>query len=230
MGFEWDEEKREVNLQKHGIDFIRAVKIFAKKNKVVVQKAMFWMPATYPWNLLDANEKLLDEITSDVYATVEKGVTIKGKVIVGKNTLLRSGTYIEGPAVIGENCDIGPNCFIRSYTSIGDNCRIGNAVEVKNSIIMNNTRIGHLTYIGDSVIGENVNLAAGFIIANLRHDDSEVKSMVKGILLGTKRRKLGAIIADNVKTGIRTSIYPGRKIWPNKTTLPGEIVKRDITK
>jgi UDP-N-acetylglucosamine diphosphorylase / glucose-1-phosphate thymidylyltransferase / UDP-N-acetylgalactosamine diphosphorylase / glucosamine-1-phosphate N-acetyltransferase / galactosamine-1-phosphate N-acetyltransferase len=95
--------------------------------------------------------------------------------------------------------------------------------------VMDNTSIGHLSYVGDSVIGENVNLGAGFIVANLRHDNADVKSTVKGKLISSKRRKLGTIIADNVKTGIRTTIYPGRKIWPGKTTLPGEIVKKDIT-
>src|SRR3989338_3290353 len=122
-----------------------------------------------------------------------------------------------------------PNCYIRAFSSIGNNCRIGNAVEVKNSIVMDNTHIGHLSYVGDSVIGENVNLGAGFIVANLRHDNETVKSVVKEELISTGRRKFGTIIAENVKTGIRTSVYHGRKIWPNKTTLPGEIVKRDIT-
>jgi bifunctional UDP-N-acetylglucosamine pyrophosphorylase/glucosamine-1-phosphate N-acetyltransferase len=53
--------------------------------------------------------------------------------------------------------------------------------------------------------------------------------MVKGELIDTGRRKLGAIIGDNVHTGINTSIYPGRKIWPNKATKPGEIVEKDIS-
>jgi len=206
-----------------------AVRVFSKKKKIMVERAEFWLSITYPWSLLDVNEQIADSMNSDVYATVEKGVTIKGKVFVGRNSLLRSGTYIEGPVVIGENCDIGPNCYIRPFTSIGNNCRIGNAVEVKNSIIMDNTRIGHLSYVGDSVIGENVNLGAGFIVANMRHDKDIVKSTMKGELISTGRRKFGTIIAENVKTGIRTSIYPGRKIWPNKTTLPGEIVKKDLT-
>ena len=89
--------------------------------------------------------------------------------------------------------------------------------------------MSHLSYIGDSVMGENVNIGGGTIIANLRHDKAEVKSFVNGELVSSGREKLGAIIADNVKIGINTSIYPGRKIWPGKTTLPGEIVKKDIT-
>ena len=205
-----------------------ALNKFARKETVAVENAAFWVPVAYPWNLLDANEKVLDDITGDVYATVEKGVTIKGKVSVGRNTLLRSGTYIEGPVVIGENCDIGPNCFIRPYTSIGDNCRIGNAVEVKNSIVMDNASIGHLSYFGNSIAGERVNLGAGFLVANLRHDGEEIMSMVGGKLVGTGRKKHGTVLGDGVKTGINTSVYPGRKMWPEKSTLPGEVVKKDV--
>ena len=69
---------------------------------------------------------------------------------------------------------------------------------------------------------------AGTITANLRHDNLNVKSPVKGQMVDSGRRKLGAIIGDDVHTGIHTSIYPGRKFWPGKATLPGEIVKKDI--
>lgn len=205
-----------------------AILEFAKLEKVSVVRASSWMPITYPWSLLEANERLLEKIGGDVYATVEKNAVIKGNVIVGKNSLIRSGVYIEGPAIIGENCDIGPNCYIRPFTSIGNNCRIGNGVEVKNSIIMDRSHIGHLSYIGDSVIGKDVNFGAGTMIANLRHDDADIKSMVNGKLISSNRRKLGAIIGDSAKLGIHTSIYPGRKIWPGQTTRPGEIVKDDI--
>lgn len=182
----------------------------------------------YPWNLLNANEFFLSKIKTNVQGKVEKGATLKGQIIIGKNTLVKAGVYIEGPVIIGENCVIGPNCFIRSGSVIDNNSKIGNGVEIKNSIIGDNTCIGHLSYIGDSVLGDNVNLGAGTITANLRHDDVNIKSPVKKKLVNTGRRKLGAIIGDNVHTGIHTSIYPGRKIWPDKTTLPGEIVKKDV--
>lgn len=206
-----------------------AVKEFARNEKVAVEKASFWIPLTYPWSLLDANEALLKNISKNILGEVEKGATIKGNVILGRNTLVRAGAYIEGPVIIGENCDIGPNCYIRPFTTIGDGCRIGNAVEVKASIIMDGAKIGHLSYVADSVIGENVNFGADTIIANLRHDNADVKSMVNGKLVSTGRRKFGTIMGDGAKTGIHTSIYPGRKIWPGKTTLPGEIARKDIT-
>lgn len=220
-------------LKKSGRGEYEIVDAIQQLPKVAVEEAWFWQPITYPWSLLDANEALLKQREKDkpqisAAATVEKYATLKGFVAVGKGTLIRNGAYIEGPVVIGENCTIGPNCFIRPYTSIGNHCRIGNAVEVKNSILMDNVTIGHLSYCGDSVIGRNVNWGAGTIAANLRHDDGPVKSMVKGQLIDSGRRKLGTVIGDNAKTAIHTSIYPGRKIGPGKATLPGEIVKKDV--
>ena len=163
-----------------------------------------------------------------ILGIVEKGATIHGPVHIGKGTIVRAGSYIEGPVFIGENCRIGPNCYIRAHSSIGNDCVIGNATEIKNSILMDGTHCGHLSYVGDSILGENVNLGASTITANLRHDNNNVKSSVKGELVDSGRRKLGVIIGDNVHTGIHTTIYPGRKIWPNQTTLPGQIVTKDI--
>jgi UDP-N-acetylglucosamine diphosphorylase / glucose-1-phosphate thymidylyltransferase / UDP-N-acetylgalactosamine diphosphorylase / glucosamine-1-phosphate N-acetyltransferase / galactosamine-1-phosphate N-acetyltransferase len=203
------------------------------KLNVDVEQASFWIPITYPWSVLDANEEILkinekskQNIASG--AKVEKGSTLKGFVSVGKGTVIKSGAYIEGPVVIGEGCVIGPNCFVRAYTSIGNRCRIGNGVEVKNSVLMDDVIIGHLSYCGDSVIGNGVNFGAGTITANLRHDSGNVKSMVNGKLVDSGRRKLGTIMGDGAKTGIHTSIYPGRKIWTGKSTLPGEIAKKDV--
>ncbi|MFH2027516.1 MAG: bifunctional sugar-1-phosphate nucleotidylyltransferase/acetyltransferase [Nanoarchaeota archaeon] len=207
-------------------DFINY--LVESKQTVAVEEATSWVPITYPWSLLDANEMLLKDIKPKIEGEIEKGATVKGNIKLGKGSILKSGAYIEGNVIIGKNCSIGPNCYIRGCSTIGDNCKIGNAVEVKNSIIGDNCSVGHLSYIGDSVLGDNVNIAAGTITANLRHDDSNVHSFVKNDLVDSTRRKLGAIIADGVHTGINTSIYPGRKIWPDKSTLPGEIVRKDI--
>jgi bifunctional UDP-N-acetylglucosamine pyrophosphorylase/glucosamine-1-phosphate N-acetyltransferase len=92
---------------------------------------------------------------------------------------------------------------------------------------MKNSTAKHFSYIGHSVIGEDVNIAAGTVTSDYRHDGKEHTTMINGRKIGTNRRKLGAFIGDNVRTGINTSIYPGRKIWPGMFTLPGEIVKED---
>jgi len=185
----------------------------------------------YAWDLLEVNSQLLAALTeSRLDGTVSDRVEIDGCVWVGAGSKLLPGVFIEGNVVIGRNCKIGPNCYLRGATAIGDNCHIGQAVEIKNSIIMNGSSIGHLSYCGDSVIGARVNFGAGTITANLRHDGGNHRSLdaASGELVDSGRRKLGCIAGDDVHTGIHTSIYPGRKLWPGTCTLPGAIVDRDV--
>ena len=183
----------------------------------------------YPWDILAINEQVVGKLKENkIDGIVRENVTIDGYVKIGEGTILLPGVYIEGNVIIGKNCKIGPNCHLRGNSSIGDGCHIGQAVEIKNSIIMNNVWAGHLSYIGDSIIGENANWGAGTITANFRHDGKNHHSYIDGELIDTGREKLGCIMGDNVHTGIHTSIYPGRKIWPYSTTLPGAVVKRDI--
>lgn len=207
------------------IDYINAL---IKKERVVCENVKGrWLSVGYPWDLIEANSVLVSEMKNDIKGKVEKNVIVKGKLKAGKGTKILSGTYVKGNVIIGENCLIGPNCYLRGNTSIGNGCHIGQAVEIKNSIIMDNAKVPHLSYIGDSVIGKNSNLGAGTITANLKHDNENVRSVVKGKIVDTGRRKLGTIIADDVHAGINTTIYPGRKIWPGVSTLPGEIIDKD---
>jgi bifunctional UDP-N-acetylglucosamine pyrophosphorylase/glucosamine-1-phosphate N-acetyltransferase len=184
-----------------------------------------WIDIGYPWDLLKANEYLLKGLEGSCEGTVEPNATIKGEVAIGKGTLIRNGSYIEGPVIIGENCDIGPNCFIRPSTAIGNHVRVGNAVEIKNTIIMKDTHVGHLSYVGDSVIGHRCNFGAGTKVANLRHDGKNIKVMIKNRILDSGRRKLGVIMGDDVHTGINTSINIGTVMEKGRYTYPGEVVK-----
>jgi bifunctional UDP-N-acetylglucosamine pyrophosphorylase/glucosamine-1-phosphate N-acetyltransferase len=193
-----------------------------------VEAPGYWLPMPYPWSLIEANQAMLSMMRETAnHGHVESGVTIKGNAFIGPGTVLKAGTYIEGPAYIGRNCVIGPNAYIRPDTVIESGCRIRG--EVVDSVIMRNTTAKHVSYIGHSVVGENVNYAGGTITADFRHDGKEHRAMINGTRVNTGRIKLGAFIGDKVKTGINTSIYPGRKIWPGKTTLPGQVVDRDIT-
>lgn len=184
-----------------------------------------WLDIGYPWDMLRANEFLLCKIERDIRGDVEEGAVIKGNVVIGEGTVIKSGSYIEGPVIIGKNCKIGPNCFIRPFSSIGDDCHIGHAVEVKNSIIMRNTKIPHLNYVGDSIIGENCNLGAGTKIANLRFDENEISAVQEGKIVKTGRRKFGAVIGDNVRTGINVSVNTGALIGNDSVIGPGAVVE-----
>jgi UDP-N-acetylglucosamine diphosphorylase / glucose-1-phosphate thymidylyltransferase / UDP-N-acetylgalactosamine diphosphorylase / glucosamine-1-phosphate N-acetyltransferase / galactosamine-1-phosphate N-acetyltransferase len=183
----------------------------------------------HPWDLLRANEQYVGSLVrNSIEGEIHPAAVIEGVIHLGPGSRILPGVVIEGNAIIGANCKIGPNCYIRGNTSIGDDCHIGQSVEIKNCLILSKTSVGHLSYVGDSVLGENVNFGAGTTVSNLRHDGKNHRSMIGSVLVDTGRRKFGSIIGDGVHTGINTSIYPGRMLWPGTTTLPGEIVSNDI--
>ena len=180
-----------------------------------------------PWDLLEVNATLhatWSEWTGGEGLQLGDGA----RLFVGEGTRVLPGVYVEGTVIIGAGCKIGPNCYLRGATSIGDGCHVGQGVEVKNSVFGKGVSVGHLSYVGDSVLDEGVNFGAGTITSNLRHDGANHRSMVEGVLVDTGRRKFGAIIGAGVHTGINTSLYPGRKVGPGASTRPGEVVDRDI--
>ncbi len=195
-----------------------------------VPQDVYWSDVGRPWDLLDANEWALRNVMDrpEVEGIVEEGVELRGPVWVAEGAVLKPGTVVEGPAYIGPGCELGPNCYIRPATTLVGNVRVGQAVEIKNSIIMEDTNVSHLSYVGDSVIGAECNLGAGTVIANLRHDERNVKVVVKGELEDTGRRKFGAVIGDGVKTGVNTSILPGRKLGPYSATAPSTVVRKNV--
>jgi len=203
------------------LELTDALSILIREHRLHAFPLSSWMDVGYPWDLLDANLALMSGLVSENQGTIEPGVTIDGPVVVGKGSIIKSGTYIEGPCIIGENCRIGPHAYIRGSTSIASDCHIGHCTELKNSIIMDGTKIPHFNYIGDSIIGSTCNFGAGTKVANLRHDHATVRVCGKD----TRHKKFGAIIGDNVRFGINCSINVGAMIGSNATFAPGSYVE-----
>lgn len=180
----------------------------------------------YPWNLLEANVDAVRQLSDFRGGRIEDGVTIIGTVHIAEDAVIKSGCHIEGPTYIGPRSVIGPLAHIRPDTIIESDCEIGKA-ELYDCLIMRGTTCKHQAYIGHSVVGESVNIGAGLITADYRHDAGEHTTIVNGEKVATERTKLGAFIGSGVHTGIGTLIYPGRKLWPDVGTLPGEVVKTD---
>ena len=189
------------------------------KGKIKCIEIKEWMNITRPWDLLDLNEKIFPK-KGLIEGTVEENVHLDGNIIVGKGTIIRSGAYITGNVIIGENCDIGPSCRIRGTTSIGNGCHVGSFVDLKNSIIMDGSKIPHLNYVGDTVIGERCNFGAGSKIANLRFDHKEIAD--------SSRHKLGALIGDDVNIGINACVNAGTFIGNNAIIGPGVLASGTI--
>ncbi|AAY80011.1 bifunctional sugar-1-phosphate nucleotidylyltransferase/acetyltransferase [Sulfolobus acidocaldarius] len=212
------------------LELTDAVSLMSKSSKVKVLKYEgFWIDIGRPWDILSVNKWALDNLLySKNVGNVEDFVKIKGKVIIEEGAEIRSFSYIEGPTYIGKGCHIGPHSYIRPYTVLLNDVKIGTHTEIKESIVMENSKIPHLSYVGDSVIGEDVNFGAGTVIANLRFDEKEIKMNVKGQRVSSGRKKLGAIIGDHVRTGINVTILPGIKIGAYAKIYPGSVVNRDV--
>jgi UDP-N-acetylglucosamine diphosphorylase/glucosamine-1-phosphate N-acetyltransferase len=189
-----------------------------------------WVDVGRPWNVLEANELLMDSAVGKgaVGVTVVRSAHLMGKVVVEEGAEILPGAYIEGPAWISSGCRVGPNCHIRPYSYLCRGVRVGNGCEVKASILMEGSHVGHLSYIGDSVVGAGSNLGAGTITANLRFDGQPVLVSVKGEKIQTGRRKLGAFFGDGVKTGINVSLFPGVKVGEQSWIGPHVALDRDV--
>lgn len=131
---------------------------------------------------------------------------------IGSDTTIYPFTYIEGKNQIGKNCKIGPCAHLRGDVEIDDNCKIGNFVEVKKSRIGHNTNAGHLSYIGDSELGANINIGAGTITANY---DPITKTKSKTILKDHVKIGSNTVLVAPVEIGEGTNVGAGSVITKN---------------
>ena len=186
-----------------------------------------WLDVGRPWELLAANEWLLESLSTRLDGSVHENATLDGPVVVAEGATVKSGVTIEGPVYVDRGATVGPNAYLRGSTYLAPDAKVGNAVEVKNSILMAGATVGHLSYVGDSVLGRRVNFGAGTKVANLRHDGEPITLTVKGERVSTGRRKLGVIVGDDAKTGINTSLNAGVVLGARTMTRPGEVLTSD---
>lgn len=186
-----------------------------------------WIDVGRPWELLEAMDQELATVTTSVDGDLAEDVTITGQAVIEPGVTVRSGVCIDGPVVIREGATVGPNAYIRGPAVIEADASVGHAVEIKHSILRSGTAVNHLSYVGDSILGRDVNFGAGTVVGNLRHDDSEVTMQIKGEPTTTGRRKLGVVVGHDTKTGINTSLNPGVKLSPGTQTMPGAVVFED---
>jgi bifunctional UDP-N-acetylglucosamine pyrophosphorylase/glucosamine-1-phosphate N-acetyltransferase len=186
-----------------------------------------WLDVGRPWELLAANEWKLGEMVRRIDGEVRGDATLRGAVVVEDGAVIEPGVVIEGPVLVRSGATVGPNAYVRGATVLGEDTHVGHGVEVKNSVVMADSNVPHVSYLGDSVLGTGVNLGAGTQVANLRHDGEPVTMTVKGKRVSTGRRKFGVVAGDRAKTAVNTSLNAGVVLSAGATTLPGESVTRD---
>jgi UDP-N-acetylglucosamine diphosphorylase/glucosamine-1-phosphate N-acetyltransferase len=187
-----------------------------------------WMDVGRPWDLLEANRRVLQRCPPGMLGNLEEGAHLTGRVHVEAGATVRAGAYLEGPVFIGGGSDVGPNCYLRPFTSLERHVRVGHACEVKNSLILDGTHIAHLAYVGDSVIGANCNFGAGSTTANLRLDQATVRVQIKGEAVDSGRRKLGVLMGDDVGIGVGVHFMPGVTVGAGACIGPNTTVYADV--
>lgn len=185
-----------------------------------------WIDVGYPWDMLAANKSIFKNLE---YARIHKtakispSAHISGVALIEENVVIDNNAVIIGPCYIGKNSYIGTNSLIRDHTSIERDCVIGYSVEVKNSIIQPGTKIGRLSFVGDSVIGENVNLGSGVTTRNILEDDD--KRRISKLIKGREYHKLGGVIGPNCTIGSNTVLSAGVIITSGKIIPSGSVIK-----
>lgn len=130
-------------------------------------------------------------------------------ISIGPGTFIEPGAYIEGPCIIGAHCTIRHGAYIRGGCILGDHCVVGHSTEIKHSILLNHACAAHFNYVGDSILGNRVNLGAGVKCANYRFDHQPVTVTTEEGVKETGLRKLGAVIGDDAQVGCNCVINPG---------------------
>ncbi|MBT4388442.1 MAG: NTP transferase domain-containing protein [Nitrospina sp.] len=178
-----------------------------------------WLDVVHPWEILTVNKMIMDswqESSIAKTATLEANVTLQGIVRIEAGAIIKSGAVLEGPCCIGEGSYIGNNSLIRSYTSVGKKCSVGSGVELKNCVVMDNSQIGRLSFVGDSVLGENVDMGAGCMTVNRTVDWKPISVKNGKRPMETGMTKLGAFLGDGVVVGAGNTLQPGTVVAPGK--------------
>ncbi len=143
------------------------------------------------------------------------------RVIIGEGTVVEPGALIKGPTVIGQNTEVRQSAYMRGDCLVGDGCVVGHSTEMKGSILLDGAKAGHFAYIGDSILGHEVNLGAGTKLANLKMIPGSVRIRHGKERFETGRRKLGAIIGDKCELGCNSVTSPGSLLGPGSIVYPG---------
>ncbi len=169
-----------------------------------------------PWDLLDgALDEALAEIGDGaIEIALDPRAHLSGAgIAIGRGTRVGPGAVIEGPIRIGRDCEIRAGSYLRGGCWLGDGCVVGANVEVKRGVFLDGARAPHLNYVGDSILGRGVNLGAGTVLSNFRHDGGEITIPTGEGAAATKittgRTKLGAMLGDGVATGCNSVLNPG---------------------
>lgn len=177
-----------------------------------------------PWEMINELDNLIQERFSNLSAEYR----IEENMAVHKTATLEKGVTIKGIVIISENCFIGANAYLRGPIYLAKSVKVGPGVEIKQSIIFEDSALAHFNYVGNSIIGKNINFEAGSICANHFNERMDKTIYVKhnGVLMNTGSKKFGSLIGDDTKIGANAVLSPGTILARKSTVKRLELVEQ----
>lgn len=177
----------------------------------------------YPWEIFKKMEQFWVGIhgnAEDVDLPLGVHLVHPESIYIDDDCIIEPGAYIQGPCYLGKGTEVRNGAYIRGNVITGERCVLGHTTEIKNSVLLNDAHASHFAYIGDSIIGNKVNIGAGAKLANLRFDGGDIIIVWDKQKISTGRRKLGAVIGDGTQIGCNAVTNPGTIIGRNSKWYP----------
>ena len=176
-----------------------------------------WM-ALAPWELTSQSESVVRRLIATLPAAE---FSTSGEVWVHRSSVVESGAVLKGPLILGARCFVAAGAYLRGGNWVDAGCTFGPGAELKSSFVFGGTKLAHFNFVGDSVVGSDVNLEAGSIVCNYRNErqDKEVLVRVSGTLVRTGQQKFGAVIGDHSRIGANAVVAPGALLRPGSVVV-----------
>ena len=178
---------------------------------------------TYPWEVLDDIKpfilKLGETLPAEEFDHPAEGVW------VAKDAKIFPSAYLGAPCIIDHGAEVRQCAFIRGSAIVGKNAVVGNSTELKNVVLFDNVQVPHYNYVGDSILGYKAHMGAGSITSNVKSDKSLVVIKEPGSPIETGRKKVGAMLGDNVEVGCNSVLNPGTVIGRRASVYPTSCVR-----
>lgn len=181
-----------------------------------------------PWEITND----LKSIIESLLPTLNDDYVIKDDVAIHKSATIEEGVTIKKPAIISAHCYVGAHAYFREGVYLDENARIGPGCEIKNSIIFSNTAIAHFNYIGNSIIGKNVNFEAGSIAANHynERENKKISVLHDSQIIETHSEKFGSLVGDHSKIGANAVLSPGTLLIRKSIVKRLELIEQVVPK
>jgi UDP-N-acetylglucosamine diphosphorylase / glucose-1-phosphate thymidylyltransferase / UDP-N-acetylgalactosamine diphosphorylase / glucosamine-1-phosphate N-acetyltransferase / galactosamine-1-phosphate N-acetyltransferase len=172
-----------------------------------------------PWEMVAQSEAVVRALLAELPA---HEFTVTGEVAIHHSATVEPGSVLKAPLVLGAGCFVAAGAYLRGGNWVAENCIFGPGSELKSSFVFAGTKLAHFNFVGDSVLGENVNFEAGSIVCNYRNERSSKDILVRvgSALHHTGKEKFGALVGDGSRIGANAVIAPGAIL------LPGTVIRR----